>query len=193
MFKTQLVSAGIILVLLGSNIIVGNSYVHSNKQYESKIKQKTKLIKHHELSIRKQNEKITNQLGEVKLLREQNGNLKIELDSANKEKEQLQNRLSNMKYFEVTSYTAGIESTQKQKGDKGYGITTSGKTATVGETIACPSSFPFGTRLNIENIGLRVCEDRGGLIVQNRLDLYMGSLSEALKFGRQTLLVEILN
>jgi 3D (Asp-Asp-Asp) domain-containing protein len=95
-------------------------------------------------------------------------------------------------YYEVTAYTAGYESTQKHKGDVGYGITASGAPVKEGRTIACPPSLKFGTRVNIEGIGIRVCEDRGGAIKQGHLDLYMSNLNDALNFGRKRLLVEIL-
>ncbi|WP_082341151.1 3D domain-containing protein [Sporosarcina globispora] len=102
-------------------------------------------------------------------------------------------KVSSKQYFEVTAYTAGYESTQKRKGDKGYGITASGTTVSEGRTVACPKSIPFGTKVNIEGVGLRICEDRGSAITNGHLDVYMGSLSQAQKFGRKVLSVEILN
>jgi 3D (Asp-Asp-Asp) domain-containing protein len=94
--------------------------------------------------------------------------------------------------FEVTAYTAGPESTGKQPGDVGYGITTSGEPVHEGVTLACPPSLAFGTRLEIEGIGERVCTDRGGSIKEGRLDLYIAELKDALDFGRQWLKVRIL-
>lgn len=99
---------------------------------------------------------------------------------------------ANIYTYEVTAYTAGVESTGKRPGDAGYGVTASGKTVQEGVTVACPPSLAFGTRLLIEGVGERVCEDRGGDIVEGRLDVYMADLQQALKFGRQTLEVEIL-
>ena len=95
--------------------------------------------------------------------------------------------------FEVTAYTAGVESTGKRPGDAGYGVTASGKTVQEGVTVACPPSLAFGTRLLIEGVGERVCHDRGGGIVEGRLDVYIADLQQALKFGRQTLEVEVIN
>lgn len=95
-------------------------------------------------------------------------------------------------YYEVTAYTAGVESTGKRPGDVGYGITTSGEHVTEGLTVACPQSLAFGTRLHIEGVGYRICHDRGGAIGEGRLDVYMKSLGQAQAFGRQTLQVRIL-
>jgi 3D (Asp-Asp-Asp) domain-containing protein len=94
--------------------------------------------------------------------------------------------------FEVTAYTAGPESTGKQPGDAGYGITASGEHVRENYTLACPPSLPFGLRLEIEGIGERVCTDRGGAIKEGRLDVYMSELQDALTFGRQTLKVRIM-
>jgi 3D (Asp-Asp-Asp) domain-containing protein len=94
--------------------------------------------------------------------------------------------------FEVTAYTAGPESTGKQPGDVGYGMTASGEPVREGITAACPPSMAFGTRLEIEGIGERVCFDRGGSIKEGRLDIYIAELKEARQFGRQRLQVRII-
>jgi 3D (Asp-Asp-Asp) domain-containing protein len=94
--------------------------------------------------------------------------------------------------FEVTAYTAGPESTGKQPGDDGYGITASGDHVRENYTLACPPSMAFGTRLEIEGIGERVCADRGGAIKEGRLDIYIPKLKDALAFGRQWLNVRIM-
>jgi 3D (Asp-Asp-Asp) domain-containing protein len=94
--------------------------------------------------------------------------------------------------FEVTAYTSGEESTGKQPGDDGYGITASGEHVRENYTIACPPSIPFGQRLEIEGVGERVCTDRGGSIKEGRLDVYIPKLKDALAFGRQRLKVRII-
>jgi 3D (Asp-Asp-Asp) domain-containing protein len=87
--------------------------------------------------------------------------------------------------FEVTAYTAGYESTGKSPGDPAYGITASGEPVKAGVTIACPPSIAFGTRLDIEDVGVRTCTDRGGAITEGRLDVYMPDLADAQAFGRR--------
>ncbi|MGM0904240.1 MAG: 3D domain-containing protein [Bacillota bacterium] len=59
-------------------------------------------------------------------------------------------------------------------------------------TIACPPSLSFGTVLEIEGIGKRVCQDRGGAITEGHIDIYMANLQNARTFGRQVRNVRII-
>lgn len=94
--------------------------------------------------------------------------------------------------FEVTAYTAGAESTGKTPDHPAYGITASGERVTEGVTAACPPDMAFGTRIDIEGVGERVCTDRGGAIKGGHIDVYMAELSDAIQFGRQRLEVTIM-
>ena len=76
---------------------------------------------------------------------------------------------------------------------KSNGITSSGRPATEWHTVAAGSGYPIGTVIYIPaladkpNGGWFVVEDRGGAISNNRIDVYMGSHSQALTFGRRNL------
>lgn len=95
--------------------------------------------------------------------------------------------------FIVTAYTAGKESTDKEEGDPGYGITASGSSVKENQTIACPASLDFGTKIHIPALGnTYTCEDRGSAITSGYLDVYMEDLDDALAFGRQDLEVQII-
>jgi 3D (Asp-Asp-Asp) domain-containing protein len=94
--------------------------------------------------------------------------------------------------YEVTAYTSGLESTGKHPNDPAYGITASGEHVREGVTVACPPSMAFGTRLEIEGVGERVCADRGSKITEGRLDIYFTNVKEAIKFGRRELRARIL-
>lgn len=94
--------------------------------------------------------------------------------------------------FEATAYTAGPESTGKSPGHPEYGLTASGAYVEEGLTLACPPSLAFGTKIEIEGYGVRVCQDRGGDIVEGRLDIYFEQLSTALDFGRRNVNVRII-
>jgi 3D (Asp-Asp-Asp) domain-containing protein len=98
-------------------------------------------------------------------------------------------KASQWRDFTATAYTAHQESTGKEPGDKSYGITASGQPVRAYYTIACPPSIPFGTRLEIESVGVRVCTDRGGRITEGHLDIYISNLKEAQAFGRKTVKV----
>lgn len=196
MVKKQLVSAGIILALITSNVIIGNQYISDSKAYESKIRNKNKLIEQYEVNSIK-NEQIIKKLDfNIKDLHQQLDTYKgklYQLKKVNKKQQQELKRYKKVKQFVVTAYTANQESTGKTSSDKAYGITASGTKVKEGVTVACSPSYPFGTKLRIQNIGIRVCEDHGSAIKGNHLDLYIASLSKAIEFGRQSLLVEVLN
>jgi 3D (Asp-Asp-Asp) domain-containing protein/Sec-independent protein translocase protein TatA len=79
--------------------------------------------------------------------------------------------------WKITYYSLDYASTGKRPGDRGYGITASGKKVTAGRTIACPPSLPLGTVVDIKGIGKRTCEDRGGAIQGKHIDVYLPSTS----------------
>ncbi|WP_311771758.1 ubiquitin-like domain-containing protein [Cohnella lubricantis] len=86
----------------------------------------------------------------------------------------------------LTAYTAGPESTGKDKGDPGYGITASGTKVSEGRTISVdPDVIPLGWWVYIEGIGFRRAEDTGSAIKGKKIDVYYDSLSYANKFGKK--------
>lgn len=75
---------------------------------------------------------------------------------------------------------------------KNDGITASGVKARANHTVAVDKRvIPLGTEIII-NGNTYVAEDTGGAIKGNRIDIYFDSHSEALKFGRQTIEIEVL-
>lgn len=88
--------------------------------------------------------------------------------------------------MKITAYTA------RDKGMNGKGITANGEKALDGQTIAADSSIPFGTEIYIPALGkMFTVTDRGGAIHGDRLDLFMESKRDAMKFGVQELEVVI--
>ena len=100
--------------------------------------------------------------------------------------------VSSGQTYSVTAFTSGYESTQKKPGETGYGVTASGTTVQEGRTAACPQSMEFGTKVEIEGIGTRTCEDRGQRITEGHIDVYYENLSVAQKFGRKSLKVRVI-
>jgi 3D (Asp-Asp-Asp) domain-containing protein len=95
--------------------------------------------------------------------------------------------------YEVTAYTAGLESTGKSPGHPLYGITASTKRVKENHSIACPQSLAFGTQIYIPFFdNMFTCEDRGGAIKEGKIDVYMPEVKDALEFGRKDLEVLIL-
>ena len=76
---------------------------------------------------------------------------------------------------------------------KTNGITASGAKATAWYTLAAGKGYKMGTVIYIPaladkpNGGWFVVQDRGGAISNSKLDVYMGSHSQALQYGRKTL------
>ena len=68
-------------------------------------------------------------------------------------------------------------------------ITASGAQVEIGETVAAGPSVPFGTRVWIEGHGMRIVQDRGGLIHDGHLDIAVSDKKTATMFGRQKRLV----
>ncbi len=86
----------------------------------------------------------------------------------------------------VTAYSA------KDKGMNGKKITASGEKAQEGRTIAADRSISFGAEIYIPALGKTYeVDDRGSAIHGDRLDLFMDSRKDALRFGVQYLEVWI--
>lgn len=96
-----------------------------------------------------------------------------------------------VKTLNASAYTAST--CDKLPTDKGYGITASGKKVKEWYTVAAGKSYPIGTVIYIPalkdkpNGGWFVVQDRGGAIKDNKLDIYMGTYNECIKFGRKNL------
>ncbi len=88
----------------------------------------------------------------------------------------------------ASAYTAAADECGKSDG-----VTASGLKVKENETLACPAQFPFGTKIQIEGMGTYVCEDRGGAIKANHIDIYMETKSQAFSFGRRNLSAEIVS
>lgn len=74
----------------------------------------------------------------------------------------------------------------------GAGVTASGIPARHGVVAVDPEVIPLGTRVFIPGYGVALAADTGGDIVGNRIDLCFESYSEAMRFGRRTVKVYIL-
>lgn len=94
--------------------------------------------------------------------------------------------------YEVTAYSCmGIESAYMRELNCPNGITTSG-TVPDHETVACDPSM-LGSEVYIPELEeVRTCEDTGGDIGDNRLDLYLPTIEAALDFGVQKMFIKII-
>lgn len=100
--------------------------------------------------------------------------------------------ISNKINMRSSAYTAGAESTGKNPGDAYYGITASGMVAQRGVVAVDTSVIPFGTELYIEGYGYAIAGDTGGAIKGNKIDVFLDSYAEAIKYGVKNVDVYIL-
>lgn len=98
---------------------------------------------------------------------------------------------------EATAYNEEPVSCEKHIGHPYYGVTASGNSVMEHKTIAAPRSIPFGTivfipsRSHYTNRGFYRVEDRGGAIKEGRIDIYIKSTKECLRWGRRRIEVHI--
>lgn len=86
----------------------------------------------------------------------------------------------------ASAYTAAADECGKSNG-----ITASGVKVMENRTLACPPQYPFGTKIQIDGMGTFFCEDRGGAIKSNHMDIYMETKAQAFAFGRRNLVAEV--
>ena len=88
--------------------------------------------------------------------------------------------------FEITGYCNDEKCTGKNIGNKGYGITKSGKVAKWGMVAVDPKVIPLGTKLKIEGFDtVFISEDVGSAIKKNKIDIWFPTHQDALNWGRQ--------
>ena len=115
--------------------------------------------------------------------------LKAEQERLNKQARQThtedENHRSADMVMEVTAYTVSADECGNADG-----ITSSGRPALVGRTVACNDRLA-GTTIRIEALGERVVEDTGGML-DNVLDVLVATKDEAYQIGRKKRKIKIL-
>ena len=96
--------------------------------------------------------------------------------------------VADAKQYTVTAYCACTKCCGVMGGT---GITASGRRAQQGATVAASRRIPFGTRLRIEGVGIRVVQDRLAARYDDRVDIYFERHEDAMKFGKKKLNVRI--
>lgn len=96
--------------------------------------------------------------------------------------------------YEITAYCACEKCCGKWAKNRPNGIVygASGAALEQDRSIAVDTSvIPYGTLVEIEGFGTYVAEDCGEAINGNRIDMYFDNHSDALKFGRRTVMVKV--
>jgi len=97
--------------------------------------------------------------------------------------------------FKATAYCPCEKCCGKWAKNRPNGIvyTANGEVAKEGETMAADwDVLPPGTEVEIEGIGTRKVQDRGGAIRGNRIDIYFETHGQALKFGVQEVRLRVM-
>ncbi len=98
-------------------------------------------------------------------------------------------RYKEMIYMKSTAYDLSVESCGKLPGEPGYGITFSGTKARPGVIAVDPRVIPLGSKVYVESTdgtrdyGFAIAEDTGSAIKGNRVDIFIGDRSSALRYG----------
>jgi len=92
--------------------------------------------------------------------------------------------------MEATAYTAAGGG--RPPDHPRFGYTATGIRAEHGIVAVDPSVIPLGTRLYIEGYGFAIAADTGGAIRGYKIDLFMYSHEDAIRFGRRNVTVFIL-
>lgn len=109
-------------------------------------------------------------------------------DSDNILAKRVKGKTPTVKTFNTSAYC----SCEKCCG-KTSGVTSSGATATTWYTIAAGKAYPIGTVIYIPELkdkpngGWFIVQDRGGSITNNKIDIYMGTHTGAIQYGRKSL------
>lgn len=112
----------------------------------------------------------------------------------------------NLRYSKVldvvaTAYTADYDPKKGAPDDPWLGMTASGKRAVAGLTIATdPRVIPMHSKVYVEGVdahgkkysGTYVAMDTGGAVKGNRIDIFMSTYNEAIRFGRRKMRVYVL-
>lgn len=90
-------------------------------------------------------------------------------------------------YFVATGYSGNDPSQGTTS------TTATGERVREGIIAVDPSVIPFGTEIEIKDMGVFSAEDCGGNIKGNRIDIYFDSKSDAKAFGRQGIWIRIMD
>ena len=95
--------------------------------------------------------------------------------------------IASKRVARVTAYSCiGIKSAKERLMNCPNNITADGSIPVVGKTVACDKSL-LGKSVLIKGIGERKCEDTGGAITADRIDLYVSDIATAYSFGVKSL------
>lgn len=95
--------------------------------------------------------------------------------------------------FKATAYCSCVKCCDKDPSDEWYGITASGKKAKWGTVAVDREIIKLGSKLIIDSFPETIfrAEDVGGAIKGNHIDVWFPSHQEAIQFGVQNIVVQV--
>jgi 3D (Asp-Asp-Asp) domain-containing protein len=201
-----LIILALILIIVGL-VILGNKFredaIAWQQMYASEAKSHETTMKIWQRDIYKYQSAISETEDTIKQVETKISSLQI-----NKKNEVIESLGS----FEATAYDLSIQSTGKEVGDVGYGITANG-TSLIGKSridamavAVDPNIIPLGTKLllkfkgdNEKYTGIYTAVDTGSAIKGNIVDVFVGDYGSKLahqntwNFGRKDVEVYIIN
>ncbi|MCY9308821.1 3D domain-containing protein [Bacillus inaquosorum] len=178
-----------------------NNDIKCLKEKEKTLKDETNSLKEQAKSLKEANKKLEQSKkelqGKLQEEREYPSRLKTKTPTKNSSKTKTKSSTT------VSSNTSnkvvqGVGTAYTSSCAGCTGTTASGKSVSPG-MVAMDQWVPLGTKVKItcpeypQINGVYNVEDRGGAIHGNRVDIYMTSHSEAVKFGKRDIKIEILN
>jgi 3D (Asp-Asp-Asp) domain-containing protein len=198
MRKSTMVSTGIIMVLLGSNIVTGMNYVIDSNHYEREILYQTKVSKYSEIRNEKLEQVVKQKESDIddlnKSIQQQSTEihtLKQQLENATKRNE------SPMRQLNMTA-TAYIPNCNGCSGITYSGFNVKNTIEYEGRKIIAAdfNKIPLYSIVRIdtdtESFEAIVLDTGGAIRGSNTIDLLVNSYESAIQFGRQEVLITVL-
>lgn len=180
--KGWLVLKSVFLLALLSSLMIGNfSKADSLQQCSAKLEEQQKILEDLAKSADSKGKQIEALRLERDELKEQFLKAEAVQASLMKEIKSLESSLPSMIYLGDFSTTYYCGELYPHICGTGNGITASGAKAVEGVTVAADTTvIPMGCAIYIENVGVRIVQDRGGAIQGNKLDIFVNGHEQAL-------------
>jgi 3D (Asp-Asp-Asp) domain-containing protein len=194
----------IISTLFVSNAVLADQYKKDTNKLENKINNQKELIKQYKQKTTKNKQLINQKASEINSKDNEINDLNTQLNQVKQENDNLKKQLAQREEvtnkqrtltIKASAYTANCEGCS---GKTAIGFNVNNTTEYNGYRIIAtdPSVIPLYSVVKIEtkdNTFKAVAIDTGGAIKGNKIDLLVGTYSEAINFGRQDVTVTILN
>jgi 3D (Asp-Asp-Asp) domain-containing protein len=189
----KLLATGIVLSLIGSNLVICHQYLRDSKEYESKINHQNKIIKQYKTNMEIKSDYIRSNGWEIKVLNEQKQQLQNEVNQIKKKLNNVDNEKRKLNMI-ATYYTSDCEGCS---GTTKTGINVSDTIYYKGLRIIAvdPNLIKLHSIVKVETKTqsfYAYAADTGSAIKNNVIDVLVSNEKEAFQLGREKVLITIL-